>query len=214
MDRDEAGLAREWPAAAGLCTIAADIAAAGGRQRILDAVEALEGGLQFLVNSAGVGEGAPVAATEDELWRRVVEVNLTAAFQLTRDLLPALRRGRGTLVQIASLAGLAPSPGMGAYGAAKAGLIQFTRVVAHEEGRHGVRANAICPGWVETPMLESYLQQSRSPEARRRSLIAMTPLGRLAQPEDVAALALFLIRPEAAFISGAAIPLDGGAGCR
>lgn len=214
FDRDEDGLRKAAAALPSARCVTGDITSATDLDRLRESAESEWEGLDGLVHAAAVGEGGLLADLTNEVWNRVLETNLTAAFQVTRGLLPALRRSRGAVVQVASLAGLVASPGMGVYAAAKAGLIQLVRVLALEEARHGVRVNAVCPAWVETPMLDRYLNGFPEPDRQRRRLEHLVPLGRLAQPEDVAAAIHFLISPDAGFITGTAFPVDGGMACR
>lgn len=173
------------------------------------------GGLDLVVNSAGIGEGAPVADLEESLWDQVLDVNLKGVYLMSRAALPALvERGGGVILNLASLAGMVAAPGMGAYGASKAGVLHFTRILALENARHGVRVNALCPVWTDTPMLRRHLEATGKPERTLRGMLATVPLGRLATAEDVAAAGLFLASDEASFITGVALPIDGGALCR
>lgn len=196
---------------AGFCradvTLAADC-----EQMVKQAVERW-GGLDILVNSAGVGEAGPIVSFAESAWDRVLDVNLKGTYLCCKAALPALAARGGSIVNLASLAGLIVAEGMGAYAASKAGVIQLTRAIALEGARDKVRANALCPTWVDTPMVQGYLRASGHPEQARRGLEAMIPLGRLGAVEDVAAAALFLASDEAAFITGVALPVDGGTLC-
>jgi meso-butanediol dehydrogenase / (S,S)-butanediol dehydrogenase / diacetyl reductase len=173
------------------------------------------GGVDVLVNSAGIGDGAPVHELEETRWDRVLDVNLKGVFLCCKAALPALAtRGGGAIVNIASLAGMVAAPGFGAYAASKAGVMQLTKVLAVEGARQGVRANAVCPIWVETPLLEGYLAGAPNPAAARRGMEAQIPLGRIGTVDDVAAAVLFLASDEASYITGVSLPIDGGALCQ
>lgn len=211
-----AEVAREIQNSAGEAAgIEADVVSREGCERAVRSAVERWGGLDILVNSAGIGAGAPVAELGEETWDAVLDVNLKGVFLMCRAAFPALvERGGGAVVNIASLAGLVATPGMGAYGASKAGVIQFTRVLALEGARHQVRANAVCPVWTDTPMLQQHLEQSGRAERVRRGMLATVPLGRLVTAEEVAAAGLFLASDEARFITGVALPVDGGALCR
>ena len=149
----------------------------------------------------------------DELWNECIASNLTGPFVVTRESLPLLRRGdSGVVINNASTLGLRPIAGSAAYCAAKAGMIRLTESTAIEEAPNGVRALAICPGVVDTP-----IHSSRSSDADRdqaagflEAAATMHPLGRVGQPKDVADLVLFLASDEASWMTGSVIPIDGG----
>ncbi|HZZ46877.1 MAG TPA: SDR family oxidoreductase [Pseudonocardia sp.] len=166
------------------------------------------GPVGVLVNNAGVRKLGLLLETEPEDWRRTIDVDLTAPFVLSRAVLPAMiERGRGKIVNIASMAGLAAFRDRGAYSAAKAGLIMFTKVVAVEYGPHGIWCNAVAPGVVETPMTSAYF----TPEGPTMdSIRASTPLGRWARPAEIAKPVVFLCGPDSDFINGTVVTADGG----
>lgn len=172
------------------------------------AAEALDwlGGLDVLVNNLGLGAGgARLEALTDETWRLGLDLNLNSAFYMTRAVAPALLRGRGrAVVNIASVAGIRAHGG-GSYGPAKAALVQFTRELAVMYGPEGLRANAIAPGHIMTPLVEKFASPSAR-EVRRR----IAPLDAEGDAWDVAQAALFLAGPESRFITGACLPVDGG----
>ncbi|MDF1584936.1 3-hydroxybutyrate dehydrogenase [Marinimicrococcus flavescens] len=182
-------------------------------QRALDE----RGGVDILVNNAGIQHTAPVQDFPPEKWDAIIAVNLTAAFHTTRALLPAmLERGWGRIVNIASVHGLVASVDKTAYVAAKHGLVGFTKVVALETAQSGVTCNAICPGFVLTPLIQRQIDERGArlgvPEeqARRDLLKEKQPSLDFVTPEQVAAVALFLCSPGAAQIRGQALPVDGG----
>ncbi len=169
------------------------------------------GKLNVMVNSAGIGAGAPVAELEEATWDAVLAVNLKGVFLGTKYAFPALARsGGGLILNLASIAGMVASPGFAAYGAAKAGVIQLTKVTALEGAALKVRANALCPTWVDTPLVHRYLQQMPDAEAAQRAMIEAVPMGRMATTADVAGAALYLASDAAAFITGISVPIDGG----
>ena len=169
----------------------------------------------ILVNSAGIGEAAPLGELDEAMWDRTVDVNMKGVYLTCKAAFPRMvESGGGVIVNIASLAGLVVSRGMGAYAASKGGVIQFTKVLALEGARAGVRANALCPVWIDTPMLQSYAAGTDRPNLVLRGMLATVPMGRLGTAEDVAAAGLFLASDEAAFITGVALPIDGGALCQ
>jgi NAD(P)-dependent dehydrogenase (short-subunit alcohol dehydrogenase family) len=161
-----------------------------------------------LVHAAGIGGAMPVTLIEDATWDEVLDVNLRAGATLTRALHEALLEANpgSAIVYISSIEAMTGSPFLPAYCASKAGLLGLTRAACAELGPQGVRVNAICPGAVDTPLLAPLLA---IPGARSR-LEAATPLGRLAQPEDIASVARFLLSDQAAYISGTSLVVDGG----
>jgi NAD(P)-dependent dehydrogenase (short-subunit alcohol dehydrogenase family) len=161
-----------------------------------------------LVHAAGIAGPAPVTLIDDANWDEVLDVNLRAAATITRELHPALVEATpgSAIVYISSIEGLEGSPFAAAYCASKAGLLGLTRSACAVLGPEGIRVNSVCPGAVETPMLAPLLDL---PGARER-LIDHTPLRRLAQPEDIAAVVRFLLSDEAAYVTGTHIVVDGG----
>ncbi|MBS2964866.1 SDR family oxidoreductase [Actinocrinis puniceicyclus] len=167
------------------------------------------GRVDTLVNNAGISLLAPAEHTTAEQWRRVLEVNLTGPFLLSRALgAVMLAAGCGSIVNIASIAGLQGVSDRAAYNAAKHGLIGLTRTLAAEWGGRGVRVNAVCPGWVKTGMDEA---DQASGGYRDADITARVPMGRFAVPDDIAAAVAFLADPAASgFVNGVALPVDGG----
>jgi NAD(P)-dependent dehydrogenase (short-subunit alcohol dehydrogenase family) len=167
------------------------------------------GRVDVLVNNAGISCIAPAAATSAQQFRRVLEVNLVGAFEITRAFgAVMLRQGSGSIINIASIAGLTGIAERAAYNASKHGLIGLTRTLAAEWGGHGVRCNAVCPGWVKTDMDAKDQDAGRYGDA---DITERVPMGRFASPADVASAVAFLADPHASgFINGAALPVDGG----
>jgi NAD(P)-dependent dehydrogenase (short-subunit alcohol dehydrogenase family) len=180
-------------------TRAEDVDVALARQRF--------GRLDVLINCAGILRIAPLEATAEKEWAEVLAVNLTGAFLLTRAALAAMREqgGGGAIVHIASRAALRAKEGHAAYAASKAGILQLTQTAALEGARHGIRVNCVCPGFIDTPMTRGGYEPEAFPAWEE-----VCPLGRAGQPEDVARAMLFLASDEAAFITGVALPVDGG----
>ncbi len=167
------------------------------------------GAVDVVVNNAGIASAARTAlhetATED--WQRVLAVNLTGPFLVTRAVLPSMvRRGAGVIVNIASAAGIVALPGRCHYAASKAGLIHLTRTLAVEYAGRGIRANALCPGYIDTPLVRAGLAD---PERAQR-LRTMIPMRRLADPDEIADAALFLASDASRYMTGQALVVDGG----
>ena len=169
------------------------------------------GRLDVLVNNAGViYRNRTVDRLTEAEWDETFDVNVKGAFLMTRAALPALRAARGTVVNVASYAGLVGFAGAAAYAASKAALINFTRSLALDHAREGIRVNAVCPGSVDTDMIHAAWDAFPDPSVARKAWEAKHPLGRIATPEEVAAAVLFLASDEARFITGVALPVDGG----
>jgi 3-hydroxybutyrate dehydrogenase len=184
---------------------------------LIDTAEHEFGSLDILVNNAGIQHVAPVEEFPDERWDAIIGINLSAAFHAIKRALPAMkRRGWGRIINIASAHGLVASPEKAAYVAAKHGLVGLTKVVAIEIANNGITCNAICPGWVLTPLvqkqIESRAAQAGIPvEKAKEDLVReKQPMLRYTSPEQIGALTVFLCSEEAATITGAALPIDGG----
>lgn len=170
------------------------------------------GQLDCLVNNAGVIVRADVGQTTDAEWRRTMSINLDVPFYLSRAAMPYLLRAEGCIVNIASDWGLNGGERAAAYCASKGGLVLLTKAMAKDHAREGVRVNAICPGDVDTPMLAAEAdEEGIDLDEYLEAAGAAIPNGRVATPEEVAALALFLASDIASHITGTAIPIDGGA---
>ena len=167
------------------------------------------GRVDVLVNNAGISLIAPAEDTRPDEWRRVLDVNLTAPFLLSRELGPRmLEAGSGSIVNVASIAGLGGVADRAAYNASKHGLVGLTRTLAAEWGGRGVRVNAVCPGWVKTEMDVADQAAGAYSDA---DIVGQVPIGRFAAPEDVAAAIAFLADPDASgFVNGIVLPVDGG----
>jgi 3-hydroxybutyrate dehydrogenase len=174
------------------------------------------GPVDILVNNAGYAESAPLVDVDEAEWAHTLAVNLTGTYRCTRAVLPEMiERRQGAIVNIASTAGRVGYRYVAAYCAAKHGVVGFTRAVALEVAAKGITVNAICPGFVDTPMTEASIARiaqktGRSTGDARKALEALNPQQRLVQPEEVAALVLFLVSDQAKGITGQAINVDGG----
>lgn len=197
----------------------------GGEARSLDLLDrqatdaalAAIGHVDVLVNNAGVAESASLERTTDEMWDRILELDATAPFRVIRALVPSMvNQGWGRVVNIASNAGVSGYGYTSAYCAAKHAMVGMTRALAIDLARTGVTINAVCPGWVETQMLEDTVRRiadktGRTTEQARAQLAAMSPQRRMIDPVEVAHATLMLCAPEARGIHGQTIVIDGGA---
>ncbi|CAN5813417.1 MAG: SDR family NAD(P)-dependent oxidoreductase [Ilumatobacteraceae bacterium] len=197
-------------AAAGFVT---DIGSVGAVDRLVGDAVNLLGGLDLLVNNAGVARPSSAFQDQDEFltnWDETIAVNLSAHAHLIRAALPALMAsGEGRIVNIASTEAIVTTGGMAAYAASKAGVVGLTKSFAVELGRHGVTVNCICPGPIRTGMTASISDADKDTYARRR-----VPLRRYGDPEEVAHMTLNLCLPASSFVNGAIIPVDGGMSIR
>ena len=163
--------------------------------------------VEVLVNNAGVTADGLIARMSDEQWADVLRTNLTGAFHTIRRATPKMMRGRwGRIVNVSSVSGQAGAPGQANYAAAKAGLLGLTRAVARELGSRGITCNAVAPGPIVTAMTDAM------PADWRGVMEATVPLGRLGNPEEVAAVVAFLCSEPAGYVTGALVPVDGGLG--
>lgn len=174
------------------------------------------GGVDVLVNNAGVGDSGTLLDESLERWEETLRVNLTGAFIATQAALPhMIERGGGAVVNVSSVNGLVAGPGWTSYNVSKAGLIMLAKCLTADYGRSGIRANAVCPGWVRTPMGDSDMDElglalGIDREGAYARAHSRHPLGRPAEPEEIADVIAFLASPRAAYVSGATIVVDGG----
>jgi NAD(P)-dependent dehydrogenase (short-subunit alcohol dehydrogenase family) len=163
------------------------------------------GGVDILVNSAGIDFAAPLAQTTAEQWDKIMSVNLRSVFLMCKHIVPLMPEGGASIVNVSSAAGISPIRNRPAYIASKGGIIALTKALALDLAP-AIRANCICPGAVDTPLLQSSFRS----DADREAVRARYPLGRIAKPEEIAGVAAFLASDDASNITGATIPVDGG----
>jgi dehydrogenase/reductase SDR family member 4 len=188
--------------------IAANVGRLDEAHALVERTVALAGGIDILVNNAAANPvyGA-VELTTPEAFAKIIDVNLRAPFEIAKHALPSMReRGGGVIVNISSIGGVSPEPALGIYSVSKAALLSLTQVMAKEWGQHGVRANAICPGFIKT----DFSKVLWSKDALLESTLRSQPIPRLGEPEDVAQLALFLASPASSFCTGGVYMVDGG----
>jgi 3-oxoacyl-[acyl-carrier protein] reductase len=173
-------------------------------ERMVKEIEKDFGKLDVLVNNAGIIKDRTLAKMTFDEWRAVIDVNLTGTFNCTKAVLPLIVANQGCIINISSIVGERGNFGQTNYSASKAGIIGFTKSLAKELGRFGVRVNAVSPGFIETKIVESV------PENIKLAVKQLTALGRFGKPEEVANVVFFLATEEASFITGEIIHVDGG----
>jgi 3-oxoacyl-[acyl-carrier protein] reductase len=217
LARDGARVVGTATTAEGADRISANLAAHGGRGAVLNVVnqesidavlediEAKEGAVGILCNNAGITRDTLLLRMKQEDWDAVLDTNLASVFRLSKAVLRGMMKARkGRIVSITSVVGLTGNPGQANYAAAKAGILGFTKSLAREVGSRGITVNAIAPGFIDTDMTRALA------ETQRAALNTQIPLGRLGQPADIAAAVAFLCSPDAAYITGETLNVNGG----
>lgn len=183
-------------------------------ERLVDGALERFGRLNVVYSNAGLQETGSATETSDEVWHRVIDVNLTGQFNVARRALPALMRtGNGSLIFTASDLGLVGARDSVAYCAAKGGVVNMARAIAVDSTPRGVRVNCLCPGPVDTPMIRRWFAEAEDPEALEATQVEPVLVGRFADPAEIAAAALFLASDESSFMTGANFVVDGGVTC-
>jgi len=172
------------------------------------------GGVDVVVNNAGMSIPGTVEDLPEEAWDLGLATNLKSVYLLSKAAWPLLvAQGGGSIVSTASISGLWAAPGDAAYSASKAAVIMLTKCMALDGAPVGIRANCICPGWTQTPMVERIFARWPDPEQARQVAIGFHPLGRLGEPRDMADAIVYLASDEASWVTGAALVVDGGLTC-
>lgn len=208
-DVDEAAAHASLPETGAEFHVIGDVADATEVERMVEEAHGRLGQFDMVFNSAGIGDDLmPVHQQDPDRWQRVVDVNLRGTYLVCRAAgRHMVARGSGSIVNVSSIVGLGAFPGRSAYGVAKAGINHLTRTLACEWSPAGVRVNCIAPAYTRTPMVRSLLERKVfDPAAIERR----TPLGRFAEPEEMARAAVFLLSEWASYITGAVLPVDGG----
>lgn len=191
--------------------VGGDVASAADCQRAVDETLSKYGRIDMLVNSAGIiYRNRTVEQTSEAEWEATFDVNVKGTFLMSKAALPALRKVQGSIVNLSSYVGMVGFAGASAYAASKAAIINLTRSMALDHAKEQIRVNAVCPGSVETDMIRDAWQQFGDEAEARRLWASKHPLGRIATPREVANAVLFLASEEASFITGVALPVDGG----
>jgi 3-oxoacyl-[acyl-carrier protein] reductase len=182
-----------------------DVNDAAAAEALIDAIAKEQGGLQVLVNNAGITRDMLAMRLKDEDWDAVLDTNLKAVFRMSRAVMRTMMKQRyGRIISITSVVGASGNPGQANYAAAKAGVAGMTRALARELGSRGITVNCVAPGFIETDMT------STLPEEHRKALLGQIPLGHLGKPADVAHAVAYLASPQAGYVTGQEIHVNGG----
>lgn len=200
----------------GALPLTCDVSDAAAVDAAITALVAEHGGLDIVVNNAGVAHMASAEQISPDDWQRVLGVNLTGALNVCHRAIPEMKaRGEGAIVNVSSVGGLTAASSSVAYSATKAGLLGLSRSIARDFGRFNIRANTVCPGWVDTPMAQGAVRalsgiHGISPDAAQTMLTRWSPLGRMGSPAELADCITFLASPASSFVTGAVLVADGG----
>jgi 3-oxoacyl-[acyl-carrier protein] reductase len=182
-----------------------DVNDAAGLESAVDAIVKQHGGLQVLVNNAGITRDMLAMRLKDDDWDAVLDTNLKAVFRLSRAVMRTMMKQRyGRIISITSVVGASGNPGQANYAAAKAGVAGMTRALARELGSRGITVNCVAPGFIETDMT------GKLPEEQQKALLGQIPLGKLGRPDDIAHAVAFLASPQAGYVTGQELHVNGG----
>lgn len=210
LDTDEAALA-EMAKEHGIVPLVADVTDTVSVENAIAAASGQMGGIDGVVNSAGVDLQSNLEDMSDAAWERLMAVNLTGPMKICRAAVPSIKTaGGGTIVNVSSGAGLSPLKFRSAYSASKAGLQMFSKSLAMELADAGIRVNVVCPGAVETPLFRSSIADGAEGEGQLEAVRARYALARIADPDEIAAGIAFLSSSESSYVTGVALAVDGG----
>jgi NAD(P)-dependent dehydrogenase (short-subunit alcohol dehydrogenase family) len=205
--------AAEVAAKGGFGYVTGDVSKLSDAKRMVDEALAQLGGMEILVNNAGIETTGSVTSCDDDEWERQIGINLNGTYRISRFAIPAMiASGGGSVINISSVGGLVAVKEYSAYGASKAAILQLTKSMCADYAEHNIRVNCLCPGPIDTPLLQRACEKlgGEHPEAIRNLYASFTIMKRLGLPQEVANAALFLASDEASYITGVALPVDGG----
>ncbi|MBZ5721554.1 MAG: glucose 1-dehydrogenase [Acidobacteriia bacterium] len=191
--------------------VAADVSKQDGIDLVVEQTVASFGGLNVLVNNAGVLHIGTVEQITEEQWDETFDVNVRGLWLLSRAVLPHMRKaGGGSIINIASVLGINGARDRASYAPSKGAVVLLTKCMAIDHGPENIRVNAICPSFVETALTAAVIAKAPDPQAVRQERIKVHPIGRLGTPEDMAGLTVYLASDESSWVTGAVFPVDGG----
>jgi NAD(P)-dependent dehydrogenase (short-subunit alcohol dehydrogenase family) len=191
--------------------LTADVSKRAEVARVVELTVEHFGGLNVLLNNAGVLHIGTAEQITEEQWDETFNVNVRGLWMLSRAVLPAMRKaGGGSIINMASVLGINGARNRASYAASKGAVVLLTKCMAIDHGHEQIRVNAICPSFVETDLTAAVISQAPDPKSVRAERIAVHPIGRLGQPEDIAGLAVYLASDESSWVTGAVFPVDGG----
>jgi NAD(P)-dependent dehydrogenase (short-subunit alcohol dehydrogenase family) len=188
-----------------------DVSKAAAVEEMVQTAVDTYGKIDILFNNAAVTIPASVVDATEAVWDKTMDIDLKGVFLPSKYAIPHMIKGDGgSVINTASMCGLVASPNQAPYSAAKGGVIALTRQMAIDYATHNIRVNSICPSEVRTPMFLGFINRAPDPEKKMQELIARIPLGRVAEPEEIARVALFLASDESSYVTGVTLPVDGG----
>ncbi len=188
----------------------ADVGHADPVNRMVSAVVERFGRIDIVINNAGTHDSKGIEQASEADWDFILTTNLKSMYLVTKATLPFLKATKGRIVNMSSMGGVVGQLSAGAYISTKGGIIALTKNLALDFAKYGMRVNCICPGWVETPLVNAWFALQPDEAAARKYVASIHPLGRIATPEDIGEAALFLVSDASSFITGIAMPVDGG----
>ncbi len=204
-------MARELGSGSGAARfIRTDVTSSASIQDLIRGTVESFGKLDILVNNAGYHISKNVEETSEEEWEFIIATNLRSTFLCCKYAIPHLRRTRGCIINISSMVGQVGQPNAAAYSATKGGQIAMSKGMAIDYAKDGIRVNVICPGWIQTPLVEDWFHQQKDPDAARRYIYGQHPMGRIGTIEECGRAALFLASADSSFVTGITLDVDGG----